>query len=340
MELIRVPVRMHGQAGEVVIRPNDDEVIAPRIARAIVELTINQALVVSGLPNEHELKNKFIHDLLLGPVGDEADLLREAQILGMDLSRPRAVLLINAADYILAPGGPGWMETSETRIQRRTQLVIESVVHFFHLPTDAICAYIGDGEVAVLKASAASDLAAWTDHTDSGDETSSSWADLKALKRACTALLGRLRTDTNGAISIGIGRYHPGLQGLARSYQDARAALSLGRRCQGHNRVHCLDGLGIAAFVGLPDERTKSDLARHLLSPLDYEAELLDTLDVFFLENCSASTTASRLSIHRNTLSYRLDKIASLTGLDPRRFDEAVQIRLSLLLRSLQAGPM
>ena len=48
------------------------------------------------------------------------------------------------------------------------------------------------------------------------------------------------------------------------------------------------------------------------------------------------SLAATELSIHRNTLSYRLDKIASLTGLDPRRFDDAVQIRLALLLRSLR----
>ena len=37
-----------------------------------------------------------------------------------------------------------------------------------------------------------------------------------------------------------------------------------------------------------------------------------------------------------DTLGYRLDKVALLTGLDPRHFDDAVQIRLSLLLRALQ----
>jgi carbohydrate diacid regulator len=123
---------------------------------------------------------------------------------------------------------------------------------------------------------------------------------------------------------------------LARSYQDARAALSLGRRFHGQNGVHCLDSLGIAAFVGVSDERTKIDLATYLLSPLDHEAELLSTLDHFFAEDCCPSATAARLSIHRNTLGYRLDKITSLTGLDPRRFDAAVQIRLALLLRSLR----
>ncbi|HEY9662956.1 MAG TPA: helix-turn-helix domain-containing protein, partial [Allocoleopsis sp.] len=128
-----------------------------------------------------------------------------------------------------------------------------------------------------------------------------------------------------------------GLQGLAKSYEDARVALSLGSRLLGCNRVHCLAELGIAAFVGVADETTKIDLAKYLLSPLDQDPELLSTLDVFFAENCCPSSTAKKLSIHRNTLSYRLDKITSLTGLEPRKFDDAVQMRLSLLLRSLKS---
>ncbi|NJM07330.1 hypothetical protein HC891_15805 [Candidatus Gracilibacteria bacterium] len=96
-----------------------------------------------------------------------------------------------------------------------------------------------------------------------------------------------------------------------------------------------LDRLGVAAFIGLADESTKRDLAAHLLSPLDHEHDLITTLSIFFAANCNASVAAARLAIHRNTLSYRFDKVASLTGLDPRRFDDAVQIRLALLLRSL-----
>jgi carbohydrate diacid regulator len=98
-----------------------------------------------------------------------------------------------------------------------------------------------------------------------------------------------------------------------------------------------LSELGVAAFVGLSDERTKIDLAQHLLSPLDHAPELLQTLGVFFEEDCCPSSTARQLMVHRNTLSYRLSKVASLTGLDPRRFDDAVQIRLALVLRHLAA---
>ncbi|HEU5088034.1 MAG TPA: helix-turn-helix domain-containing protein, partial [Roseiflexaceae bacterium] len=94
--------------------------------------------------------------------------------------------------------------------------------------------------------------------------------------------------------------------------------------------------LGMAAFVGISDEPTKVELATHLLSPLDPEPELLSTLQVFFAHNCCPSTAARELVIHRNTLAYRLQKIASLTGLDPRQFHDAVQIQLALLLRSFE----
>ena len=102
--------------------------------------------------------------------------------------------------------------------------------------------------------------------------------------------------------------------------------------------MHGLDGLGVAAFVGVSDERTKIELATYLLSPLDHEAELIDTLHGFFEENCCPSSTAKRLSIHRNTLGYRLDKITSLTGAGPRRFDDAGQIRVALPLPALSAS--
>lgn len=348
-DLLRVPVRAGPHLAEVVVaRLDGAEVISPRLARMLVEMIVNQTLLVARMPDQHALKNEFILNLLRGDIKDEAEVIREGQILGMDLTLPRAVILIDAAEFILRGEQVGRPEEDEAQIRRRAQIIIANVVNFFHLPSDTICAYIGRGEVAVLKASTTHDLFAWADGNNGtasagsgpeGEEWSASWANLTALKRAGSALLCRLCHDTASSLSIGIGRYHPGIRGLARSYQDALAALSLGLRLHGPNQLHCLDGLGTAAFVGVADERTKIDLARHLLSPLDHEPELLETLEVFFAENLSPSNTASRLSIHRNTLAYRLDKITGLVGLDPRRFDEAVQFHLAMLLRSLLSLP-
>jgi carbohydrate diacid regulator len=334
---LRIPLNLDGRRGEVLVGDGAGAPCPERLASTLITLIAQQATLARRLPPQSELKNRFILDLLRGAFDDEAAALREGQILGMDLARPRAVILIDAADFILSARGARWSgaESAADRAGTRARLVIASIVSFFNLPNDTICGYIGDGEIAVLKASASVDLERWAAAGEQPQPPDASWANLTALKRAAASLLARLRRDTSAEISLGIGRYHPGIPGLARSYEDARAALSLGRYFHGLNRVHCLDELGVAAFVGLDDERTKIELAAHLLSPLDDEPELLQTLDVFFYENCSHLTTAQRLSIHRNTLAYRLDKIVSLTGLDPRRFDDAVQIRLALVLRGL-----
>ncbi len=283
---LRIPLSFNGQLGEVIVsKPHNGEVISPRLVQEVVELVINQTTAIDTLLNQHQLKDKFIYDLLHGLIEEETTIARYSKLLEIDLNPPRAVILINAADYILGSNihHQRQQENVEVQVQQRANFLIRSIVSFFHLPNDTICAYLGDGEVAVLKASDTKNLGSWANSGDVPQQCGSYWANLTALKRAARALLTRLQDDTGVAINIGIGRYHPGIRGLAQSYQDARAALSLGSRFCGYNQVHCLDSLGIAAFIGIGDERTKIELATYLLSPLDREPELLATLDAFLL---------------------------------------------------------
>jgi carbohydrate diacid regulator len=329
---LRIPIQVLGRSGHVVAA-GLSESISPRLAQALIDLVVHRE-AVAQLPTQDDLRSKLVRDLLTGSVTDEPSAMRESHLLGMDLSRPRAAFLIHAAEYVLdasPPRDPG----NETTNHRRAREVIGHVVRFFNLPSATICTYLGDGEVAILKASSTRDLAPWSVSGLADGVSAGSWANLAAQKRAGQGLLTWLERQTGTSVTIGIGRFHPGLAGLARSYQDARAALSLGRRLGLSKQVYCLDDLGAAAFVGISDERTKLELAVRLLGPLDAEHGLITTLQAFFDENCCPSTTAKHLSIHRNTLSYRLDKVASLTGLDPRRFDDAIQIRLALLLRTV-----
>ena len=334
-EHVHIPLNIAGQHGMLVVSALQGEPVSARLAHGLMELVVNEIQSSSRTLNSHERKNAFIHDLLHGLIDDEQTILHEARVLGLDFSPPRAVILIDAAEYII--GNREWTQASDTQTHQRAQEVIDQIVSFFHLPNDTICAHIGAGEVAVLKASNTKNLVNWVDHERATEPPNASWANLDALRRAAQGMLKYLDRNLNTPVSIGIGRYHPGICGPAGSYQDARAALLLGRQFHGPSRVHCLDRLGIAAFIGLPDERTKVDLATYLLSPLAHEEELVKTLTTFFEQDCCPSSTATQLAIHRNTLSYRLDKIAALIGLDARRFDEAVQIRLALLLRSCAA---
>ncbi len=334
-KLYEIPICFSGNSGEIVIAKTEEgENISPRLAKMLVEMVVNQTVAVTQLPSQQELKNKFVRDLLGGAIANESDILRQGRIFGIDLYRPCAIILVDATDYILLSANQS--EVTETTIWQRSQNIINSIVSFFQPSNNTIFAYIDNGEIVVIKASSSQDLITWANPEDLS-QSNPSWADLAALKRSATALLTKLQCDTKATINIGIGRHHPGIQGLTKSYQDARAALSLGRRLHQRNQVHCLAELGIAVFVGVSDEVTKMDLANHLVSPLEQEPDLLKTTEIFFQENCCPSSTAKQLSIHRNTLSYRLDKIASLTGLDPRQFDEAIPLRLAILLNFINS---
>ena len=332
-DAVRVPLRFRGHTVEVVV-PADDRIGAPlpeSVVHSIVDLVFKQAVIASTPPDsETELKNRLIYSLLQEEPRNPKQALRDARLLGMDLTPPRAVILIDSGGQTRSEGiAAGVVDPTSTL------RVVEEVIGFFELPDDTICAWDNLGEVAILKASDSKNLETWISHEEDPEPPGQSWANLAALHRAAQALLKRLLDVGGETINIGIGRYHPGIAGLAHSYADARAALSLGKRFHGDNQVHSLDGLGIVAFAGLTDKATKVSLAGHLLSPLDHEPSLVRTLEAFFDANCVPSATARVLDIHRNTLSYRLDKIGTLTGLDPRRFDDAVQMRVALIVRGL-----
>ncbi|WP_438435040.1 PucR family transcriptional regulator [Gorillibacterium sp. sgz500922] len=69
------------------------------------------------------------------------------------------------------------------------------------------------------------------------------------------------------------------------------------------------------------------------------DGELLTTLESFFAQECNVSETAKKLYIHRNTLLYRLDKFKQETGLDVRTFNDAVLVRIAVLLYKVTKRP-
>ncbi|MCY9762491.1 helix-turn-helix domain-containing protein [Paenibacillus alvei] len=52
----------------------------------------------------------------------------------------------------------------------------------------------------------------------------------------------------------------------------------------------------------------------------DRSGELRQTLQVYFVESGEQQRIAQRLAIHRNTLRYRLQRIADVTGKDPKSY--------------------
>ena len=59
-------------------------------------------------------------------------------------------------------------------------------------------------------------------------------------------------------------------------------------------------------------------------------SELLITLDAYYNSNGNMRLTAKELNIHRNTLVYRLNRIAEITQLDMDDANVHLNLRLAL----------
>lgn len=136
-------------------------------------------------------------------------------------------------------------------------------------------------------------------------------------------------------VFVGLGTQVESITDIARSYSEAQIALEIGRAFDGEKYILSYDNLGIGRLIyQLPrklcelfmDEIFKKESINAL------DAETMQTIHKFFENNLNVSETSRQLFVHRNTLVYRLDKIERLTGLDLRKFDDAVTFKVAMLV--------
>ena len=145
-------------------------------------------------------------------------------------------------------------------------------------------------------------------------------------------------------VTIGIGEYHEGIRGLNKSFKEATQALDVGSRLLGAGDIYHVDNLGIGRLLTeIKEESQKEFIEKTIYSTKGNKEKkinefLLETLQGFFDNNLSITKTAKALFMHRNTLLYRLGKIRKITGLDPKKFDDAVQLRVALKMKIYQDG--
>lgn len=135
------------------------------------------------------------------------------------------------------------------------------------------------------------------------------------------------------AVHVGIGEPHLPVQpvkALRLSYREALYAVRIGRQLASAEAIHQLRALGAAAFFS-PSMPSRRRLARLVLSPLQQQPVVLQTLSAYLSSDMSVARAADVLGIHRHTVRNHLERVRELTGMDPRSLEGAVQLKLALL---------
>lgn len=295
---------------------NHDE-ISPLI-RSIAELVMHQSLVLEQIPKEDERLDKFIYDLLNQPQPDFTLLTVEARLFDIDLDRPRSAIVIQVDDPELISKHQDPSNDREVRLARYKLGIARALNSFYTSSRDNVVSYLGQTSFCILK-----DLV--------GNDDADLATSLDSFKKSLNAIYEIIKTELKVPATVGVGNYHPGLSGLRQSYHEALSAIELGAQTWDTDKIYHIDDFGVVAPLLSGVDESNIYFSRELLERLGENYEIIQTLEAFFEYDMSLTRTAEKLSIHRNTLVYRLDRITETLALDPRVFDDAVQIKLAIL---------
>ena len=68
------------------------------------------------------------------------------------------------------------------------------------------------------------------------------------------------------------------------------------------------------------------------------KTELLESLEIYLLENRSISAAAARLYIHRNTMNYRINKIKQILSVDFDDSENLLKLQLGIKIMRVLKG--
>jgi sugar diacid utilization regulator len=241
---------------------------------------------------EETLRRELVDDLLRGDA-HLSELVVRAQPFGLDLTRAHQVALAQPAERLSTIDG--------------AITALEKVVLDRFGDRDVLVA-TKEGLVVVLA------LAEATGAPPSSDGLKRTGA----LGKVLHGELSRLRTGSPWRVAVG--RAHPGAYGIARSYEEARESLVLATRMQLSEPIVEARDLLTYRVLGR-DQPALVDLVHSVLRPLEQArggaGPLVDTLAAYFECGCVATTAAIRLHLSVRAVTYRLDRVKSLTGFDP-----------------------
>ncbi|MBE5733963.1 MAG: hypothetical protein E7347_02800 [Clostridiales bacterium] len=145
--------------------------------------------------------------------------------------------------------------------------------------------------------------------------------------------------ETGSVVRISIGGTVKTIADLSTSFSQAMTAVRMATAINSKGDIHSFKEY---MLIKMLEDLPKYKLNEYLEMLMDTNAseifddeEMVNTAEEFLENSLNVSETSRKLYLHRNTLTYRLDKIEKETGLNIRKFSDAVTFRLITILAKL-----
>lgn len=260
---------------------------------------------------EETQRREFVDDLLRGDA-DVGRLVERAEPFGLDMARPHQVALA-------AP--TGGLDGTEATISDLERAIVHRVGD-----RDVLVA-TKDGWVVVVAPADPVAPARPGPHQDRLGDFLHTELD---------------RSPRGRPWRVTVGRPYPGSYGIPRSYEEAREGLTMAVRLHLDTPVIHAEQLLIYRVL-LRDQPAIADLVESVLGRLvdarGGAEPLLTTLDAYFATGAVTTGTARRLHLSVRAVTYRLERIRSLTGYDPTDPAQRFTVQAAVLGARLLGWP-
>ncbi len=165
--------------------------------------------------------------------------------------------------------------------------------------------------------------------------------DYSSIKEYANFTIKALYEELGIKANCFIGGEVKSFENVHTSYEQAMDTLRFTKSLQIQSNVNSYkDYVLIKIIEELPKIRAEEYFNSLLVggaSSILKDEQLLLTASTFLNNDLNISETSRQLYIHRNTLMYRIERILKMTGLDIRNFNDALCIRLVMLLSKVMS---
>lgn len=241
-------------------------------------------------------RNNFFQNLILDNLL-LVDIYNRAKKLHIEIQKPRVVLLLEI------PAG-------------KENYAMEFLKSMFSAQSGDYVTAIDENTLIVIKQVEAKD----------------SYAEVVEVAETTVAMMN---TEAMINVRVAYGTIVEELKDVSKSYKEAKMALDVGKIFYAEKTVTAYSTLGIGRLIyQLPINLCEMFIEEIFGGkvPEELDEETLTTINTFLENNLNVSETSRQLYVHRNTLLYRLEKLEKYTGLDIRIFDDALTLKIALMV--------
>ena len=322
---VNLPIYLNEKLVGVVGITGEPEEVRPfgQLLKMSVETMLTQAFLAEQLNMERNAKEFFVDDIISGKFESMDRLLSRGKVLGYDMNLKRVSLVLRLYDFKEDCLRKVDDDDQYIHLQRRRELALRAIRNCFFDPQNLI-SYKGSDDIVILYK---------IDSSNYVDFKNEIIEDVKILEKE----MKRLKLG----FCIGIGSLYSGFDGLEKSYKEAVMAIKIREVTNGKHKRNCLVfawELCLEMLIYSVPESIAETYKKQVITKNSYKnfisnRKLVSTLKIFFESNLNTSCAAKLLNITRNTINNRLEKIKELTGLDPKIFDDAVRLKILMLMK-------